>query len=371
MSDEEVLRWGMAALVATSAVWDEAGLLAISSRVVKCVREAGVLAELPLALYSLGVATTWIGDFAGGAALAAESDSVAEATGNRFPSYTFMRLRSLQGREAETSALIAPVIGQAASAEQASMATPAYWAASVLYNGLARYEEATSAARQGTLNTLDPSVATWVLPELIEAAARAGDAELAHDALERLVSTTQPCGNDFALGIEARCRALLRDGPARDEVYREAIDRLGRTSLRPELARAYLLYGEWLRREGRRVDARQRLRTAYDMFLAIGMEAFAERARRELLATGEIVRKRRPEMRDELTPHEEQIARLAGDGLSNPEIGTQLFLSPRTVEWHLHNVFVKLGISSRKGLRRALPDSEGELTAASGSSSVS
>ena len=199
-------------------------------------------------------------------------------------------------------------------------------------------------------------MSVWALPELVEAATRAGDAELARDALERLAETTQPAGTDFALGIEARCRALLSDGAAADDLYREAIERLGRTRLRPELARAHLLYGEWLRREGRRVDAREQLRTAHDLFDAIGMEAFAERARRELLATGEKVRKRSPETRDELTPQEEQIARLARDGLSNPEIGAQLFVSARTVEWHLRKVFAKLGITSRRQLRTALPE---------------
>ena len=203
----------------------------------------------------------------------------------------------------------------------------------------------------------------WTLPELVEAAARGGDAELARDALERLAETTQPCGTDFALGIEARCRALLSDGAAADELYREAIERLGRTRLRPELARAHLLYGEWLRRENRRVDAREQLRTAHEMLVAIGMEAFAERARQELEATGEKVRKRTVETRDDLTAQERQIARLARDGLSNPEIGARLFLSPRTVEWHLRNVFAKLGIRSRRQLADALPSPDSQLAA--------
>jgi ATP/maltotriose-dependent transcriptional regulator MalT len=200
-----------------------------------------------------------------------------------------------------------------------------------------------------------------VLPELIEAAARNGDAGLARDALERLAKTTQPCGTEFALGIEARCRALLSDGAAADALYQEAIERLERTRLRPEAARAHLLYGEWLRRENRRVDARQQLRTAHEMLSAIGMEAFAERARKELQATGETVRKRTAETRDDLTGQERQIARLARDGLSNPEIGARLFLSSRTVEWHLRNVFVKLGIQSRRELASALDGSGAQL----------
>jgi DNA-binding CsgD family transcriptional regulator len=354
MSDEEVLGWGIAASAATAAMWDQEGLLAISTRLVRLVREAGALAELPLHLYSLGVATTWIGDFPGGAAIAAETDSIAAATGSHFPPFTLLRLRSLQGRESESSALIAEVIRQtAASGEQAS-AIPAHWAAAVLYNGLARYKEAASAAVKAGSNHLDPWTTTWVLPELVEAAARTGDAQLARDALKRLADTTQPCGTDLAVGIEARCRALISDGPTAESSYREAIDRLGRTRIRPELARAHLLYGEWLRRKGRRLNARQQLRTAHAMFVAIGMEAFAERAGRELLATGEKLHNPTNHTGDQLTPQEEQIARLARDGLSNPEIGAQLFLSARTVEWHLGKVFTKLDISSRRQLRVAL-----------------
>jgi ATP/maltotriose-dependent transcriptional regulator MalT len=241
-------------------------------------------------------------------------------------------------------------------------ATPAHWAAAVMYNGITRYEDARVAALQATMNTLDPSVTTYALPELIEAAAREGDARLARHALDQLAESTQPAANEFALGIEARCRALLSDGAAADDLYREAIDRLSRTQLLPDLARAHLLYGEWLRREGRRMDARKELRTAYGMFVAIGMEAFADRTRHELLATGEKVRKRGPETREELTPQEEQIARLARDGLSNPEIGAQLFLSARTVEWHLSKVFAKVGISSRRELRANLANDRRPLT---------
>jgi DNA-binding CsgD family transcriptional regulator len=346
---EDVLRWGWMAAAASNAVWDHDGAYAICARQVQVIRGAGALAELPLYLSALGLASAWMGDFAGAASNIAEADSVAAATGSHFAPYTLLRLRALQGREAEASAAI-----ERAAGGGPGVALYAQWAAAVLYNGLARYEEAAWSARQATSNTFEYWVSVWALPELVEAAMHAGDAELARDALGRLAETTQPAGTDFALGIEARSRALLSDGAAAGDLYREAIERFSRTRLRPELARAHLLYGEWLRREGRRVDAREQLRTAHHLFDAIGMEAFAERARRELLATGEKARKRSPGTREELTPQEEQIARLARDGLSNPEIGAQLFVSARTVEWHLRNVFAKLGITSRRQLRTAL-----------------
>jgi DNA-binding CsgD family transcriptional regulator len=274
-----------------------------------------------------------------------------------------LRLRALQGREAEASAAIASAIEQAAGGSLGA-AIWAHWAAAVLYNGLARYEEAMASARQSTSNTFELWVSVWALPELVEAAARAGDTELARDALDRLAETTQPCGTDDALGIEARSRALLSEGATAEGRYRESIDRLSRTQLRPELARAYLLYGEWLRREGRRGDARKQLRIAYDMCVVIGMEAFAERARGELVATGDNVRRPTADTREQLSPQEHQIARLARDGLSNPEIGAQLFLSARTVEWHLSKVFAKLRIRSRRELRTALPEHGGLLASA-------
>jgi ATP/maltotriose-dependent transcriptional regulator MalT len=285
----------------------------------------------------------------------AETESIEASTGRRSV-YPLQGLLALQGKEAEASALIASSVEQAASVGQQEEAVSAHWAAAVLYNGLARYEEAKSAALRATTDTYDPWFPPRTLPELIEAAVRDGDAELARDAVERLTATTEPSGTDFALGIEARSRALLGDGAAAEELYREAVERLGRTRLRPEIARAHLLYGEWLRREGRRVDARGQLGTAYEMFMTIGMEAFAERARRELAATGAKARKRSPETHDELTPQEGQIARLARDGLSNPEIGARLFISARTVEWHLRKVFAKLAISSRRQLRTALSE---------------
>jgi ATP/maltotriose-dependent transcriptional regulator MalT len=232
----------------------------------------------------------------------------------------------------------------------------------MLYNGLARFDEAVSAARQATGNALGPWASVWALPEIVEATAYVGDLELARDALERLVATTQPAGSDLALGIEARSRALLSNGAATaGELHREAIERLGRTQRRPELARAHLLYGERLRRERRRTLAREQLRTADRMFVDIGMEAFAERTRRELLATGVHVQRRIVAIRDDLTAQERQIALLARDGMSNIDIGARLYLSQHTVAYHLRKVFSKLGISSGRELAAALPSSESGL----------
>ncbi len=247
---------------------------------------------------------------------------------------TRKRCSALKGREAEASALIASTTALAGEGEGIA-ATNADWAAAVLYTGLGRYEDAAAAARRATSGAFELYGSMWALPELVEAAVRQGDTDLARGALGRLVESTQPCGTDFALGIEARCRALLSEGDTAEHLYQQAIERLRRTRLQTELARARLLYGEWLRRENRRVDARAELRAAYQQFTSIGMEAFAERARKELLATGEKVRKRTVETRDDLTAQEWQIAGLARDGLSSREIATRLFLSPRTVEWHL------------------------------------
>jgi ATP/maltotriose-dependent transcriptional regulator MalT len=226
----------------------------------------------------------------------------------------------------------------------------------VLCNALGRYDDALAAAAAASDDTPELFVAAWALPELVEAAHRTQNDALAVRALERLSERTRGSGSEWALGIEARSRALLTDGDEAEPLYREAIERLGRTRLRPELARSRMLYGEWLRREHRRADAREQLRAAHQAFAAMGADAFAERARRELLATGEKVRRRTVETLDDLTSQEVQIARLAADGHTNPQIGAQLFLSPRTVEWHLRKVFTKLGISSRRQLRAALPD---------------
>jgi DNA-binding CsgD family transcriptional regulator len=232
------------------------------------------------------------------------------------------------------------------------------WGSAQRYNALGRYEDALAAAERAAADSRGLGLSIWVLPELIEAAVRGGQADRAIGPLAQLDELAHAAGTDWALGVHARGAAMLAEGASAERLYREAIERLSRVHAPgyQTLARAHLLYGEWLRREHRRVDAREQLRVAHAMLADMGAEAFAERARRELQATGETVRKRTVETLDELTPQEAQVARLAADGQTNPGIGAQLFLSPRTVEWHLTKVFGKLGISSRKQLRTALSD---------------
>jgi DNA-binding CsgD family transcriptional regulator len=259
-----------------------------------------------------------------------------------------------RGQEAPAFQLIEAGFQEATARGLGRLAAVTTYAAAVLCNGLGRHDAALEAAWQ-VFESDHIGYGPFVVPEVIEAASRTGDVERVKAALEWLSERTRIVPTDWALGIEARGRALLSDGEVADGFYRESIERLGRTWLRVELGRAHLLYGEWLRRENRRVDARAQLRAAHEMFASMGVEAFADRAGRELLATGETVRKRRVRSRDELTAQEAQIARLARDGLSNPEIGTRMFISPRTVQYHLHKVFAKLDISSRNELHRALP----------------
>jgi DNA-binding CsgD family transcriptional regulator len=351
VSREEGLRWGW---MAATALWDADAGRSIIARQIQLGRAVGALEELPVDLIALAYDDAWRGDIKAAVSLIAETDAIAEVTGSRIAPYPAMFLAALRGNQAELTPLIEAAIAAAEAAGQGSGITTASWVTAILHNGLGRYADALAAAQQARQDPL--YVSMWTLPELIEAAMRTGNTHLAADALEQLMETTQAGGTDFGLGLAARCLALLSDGAAAEGWYREAIERLGRAGLRPDLARAHLLYGEWLRRENRRVDARAQLRTAYEMLEAIGMEAFAARARRELIATGEKVRKRSSWTRDDLTPQEEQIARMARDGLSNPEIGTQLFLSARTVEWHLRKVFTKLGIGSRHELKAALAE---------------
>jgi DNA-binding CsgD family transcriptional regulator len=308
------------------------------------------------ALQGKGIVVTWSGDFSEAASVIAEADAVTAATGIRIASYGGMLLAAYQGREAEASALLTTTIENATARGEGVGVQFARWTTAVLFNGLGRYGEALVAARQASDASPELLISYWALAELVEACVRSGNSGLAHEALERLVEAPSASGADWGLGIVARARALVNEDEAAEALYLEAITRLGRTPLRPELARAHLVYGEWLRRESRRIDAREQLRTAYELFISFGADAFAERTRRELLATGEKVRKRNDETRGRLTAQEEQIARLAADGHSNQEIGAQLFLSPRTVEWHLHKVFTKLGVRSQMQLRDRLPN---------------
>jgi DNA-binding CsgD family transcriptional regulator len=355
LSVDEILAWGWNNGGVGSLIWDRETEEAILARNAQVLREAGALASLPVVLTALGQESAWRGDFAGSRAFIREVDSLAAATGAAFAQNALLRLRALQGREGEASAAIADAYAQAAVAEQGMGEAFAHWAAAVLSNSLGRYEEAMTAARDATSNTFEPHVSKWALVELVEAAERCGQEEEARGALERLLEVTRESDTNVARGFEARCRALLA-GDAAEVLYIEAIDQFSQTRLRPELARAHLLYGEWLRSADRRGDAREQLRKAHELFVTIGMEAFAERARRELLATGDSVRRPVQATRDDLTPQEEQIARLARDGRSNQEIAALLFLSARTVEWHLRKVYAKLGITSRRSLPAALPD---------------
>jgi len=354
MSVAEELRWGWFAQAAASALWDDDAWRTMLARQVQLARDAGALDQLPITLGALGTAVAWTGDFAAAAALVAEADAVCEATGSRAAPFAAMMLASLRGRQAEATPLIEATIAGATAGGQGIAVAYAHWVAAIGHNGLGRYADALGAATQASEDTSTLYIAMWALSELIEAAARSGNGHLGTGALERLADFTRAGGTDFGLGVEARSRALLSEGQTAEGLYREAIDRLGRTKLRPELARAHLLYGEWLRRQKRRADARAQLRIAHDLLAGMGMEAFAERARHELLATGETVRKRTVETVSALSAQEAHIARLAIEGHTNAEIGAQLFLSVRTVEWHLRKIFTKLGIASRRELRDAM-----------------
>jgi DNA-binding CsgD family transcriptional regulator len=351
---DDGMRWGLLAAVGAIMVWDEESWHVTVARQLQSCREAGLLTQLVIYVNSMAELLVWRGEFAAAASLIGEAEAIAAATGTRLLPYAALMLAAFRGGEAEAAQLIEAVITEARAAGQGLGIRASQRAAAILYNGLGRYEKARTEAQQTAEKMPELYPSMWALPELIEAASRSGQTGLAADALGRLADATSVGQTDWGQGIYKRCRALLSHGAVADELYREAIDRLSRTRLRPELARAHLLYGEWLRREGRRADAREQLRAAYDMLAAIGMEAFAERARRELAATGEKARKPGVETVTTLTAQEAYIARLARDGRTNPEIGAQLFLSARTVEWHLRKIYAKLGIGSRRELHAAL-----------------
>ena len=285
-----------------------------------------------------------------------EFNVVTEATGNRATPFGALLLAAWHGDEARAVKLFDDTVKESSRRGEGMVLTVSEWAKALLFNGLCRYDKAMEAAEAAADRAEDLCFSNWSLAELVEACVRSGQPERAKDAMDRLTELTAASGTDWALGTQAAARALLSDGVESEAAYQEAIERLGRTRIRGSLARAHLIYGEWLRRENRRVDARRQLRTAHEIFSRIGAGAFAERARRELEATGETARKREPQKQTDLTTQESQIARLARDGLTNPEIGAMLFLSTHTVEWHLRKVFAKLAISSRKQLRDVLMD---------------
>jgi DNA-binding CsgD family transcriptional regulator len=350
ISREEGLRWLWLACHVARLLWDDESWEVLCTRHLQLSRDTGALTVLHLALNQRMAVHAHSGELATAAALREEVEEVAEATGGQLGPYGALALAAWRGREAELSELIDAMMNDLVARGEGTGLAIIPWASTLLYNGLGRHEEALAAAQQAGAYHDELLFSTWGLVELIEAAVRSGNPEPAADALRRLSETTRASATDWALGIEARARALFTDDETAERLYREAIERLARTRIRAELARAHLLYGEWLRREKRRLDAREQLRTAHELLTAMGIEAFAQRAADELEATGETVRKLSVESPDQLTAREAQIARLARDGLSNPEIGARLFISPRTVEYHLHKVYGKLDITSRHEL---------------------
>ncbi|MGR6917809.1 AAA family ATPase [[Actinomadura] parvosata] len=356
VSREEGLGWLPLACRMAHDMWDFDGYAALSNRLVELARETGALSVLPSALLLLLSARVLAGDLAGAGALVAEAATIGEVTGSRFMAqYGALVLEPWKGDETATREVIEAITRDVALRGEGKVASATQWARAVLHNGHGRYEEAYEAAERGAEHPLELGLSTWSTIELVEAAARSGRPGRAAEAARRLDEMARASGTDWALGTSAHARAQVSEGPAADTLYREAIERLGRAGVRMALARARLLYGERLRREGRRVDAREQLGLAYELLGAMGADAFAERARRELQATGETTRRRPAEAGPALTAQEAQIARLAAEGLTNPEIGAQLYISPNTVEWHLRKVFTKLGITSRKQLRATLP----------------
>ena len=357
MPVDEELRWHFVAGVVARHVWDDESWHVLSNRHVQLARSVGALSELPVALNSRAFMLLFAGELTAAAALIQELQPAIEATGTRVAPYPALGLAVLAGRAAEATALIDAITRDVTMRGEGIGLTVVDWAHAVLNNGLGNYQDAVTAAQRSTGYLREMTAPTWTMAELIEAAARSGHNDIAADALARLAETTSVSGTDWGRGIEARSRALLSEGDTAERLYREAIDRLGRRRVRADLARAHLVYGEWLRRERRRVDARAELRIALEMLESMGMEAFAERARRELQATGETARKRTISTSDHgLTAQEWQVARMAREGLSNPEIGARLFISARTVQYHLRKVFTKLGINSRSQLDQVLPD---------------
>ena len=339
----------------TRDLWDHATWRRLSGQLITAARRTGELDVLPAALHNGALAELLAGDFASAAAMASQADAVAQATGMAAAPYGSLALAAWSGAAATVERLITTVTPRMLARHEGRWLTAAAWATAVVSNGLGRYSDALAAAEEGAAGAVGLGLTAWSMAELIEAAARLGCPERAHGALGRLREIAAASESDWARGLLARSQALMTADDAAQQQYRTAIRLLDRAGVAAELARARLLYGEWLRGRMRRVDAREQLRAAHQALTAMGAAGFAARARGELMATGETVRRRVPETATALTAQEVQIARLAADGLTNPEIGVKLFLSARTVEWHLRKVYVKLGVSSRRRLREALP----------------
>ncbi len=351
---DEQLRWLWPAAHVAMALWDDESYEVLSARHIELGREAGVLAVLPTAMTTRIVASAFTGQLTAAEELIGEMRVLTDAIGIPAPPYGPLFVSAWRGREAAASAVIDTAVREFAASGEGAVLAFADYARAVLGNGLGRYEDALIAATAtDSFEVEGITIYTQGLAELIEAAARAGAPERAADALGRLVGMAEASGTDWAAGIRARSQALLSTDDAAEAFYREAVERLGRTRIRPQLARAHLVYGEWLRRQGRRADARRELRQAHGMFDDMGIDAFSARARRELTAAGEEVRSATVARPHDLTSQETRIAKLARDGLTNQEIGSQLYLSARTVEWHLRKIFGKLGITSRRQLQVA------------------
>jgi DNA-binding CsgD family transcriptional regulator len=353
LSPHEV-RWLWLACRLAQDLWDDELWHVLATRGLDVARETGTLSVLPIAATYHASLHVHAGAFGAASSLIEEADAITHATGMAPLKYASLMLAAWRGNEADGLELIEAARLEATARGEGMGLGVIEWATALLHNGCGRYAEALAAAQRGCEHD-DVGLCAWSLAELIEAGVRSGATGATSAALDRLSTRTRASGTDWALGIEAGSRALLSDGRDAESLYREAIERLARSRGVVHLARARLLYGEWLRRENRRVDAREHLRAAHEMFSDIGAEGFSERARHELLATGETARKRTDDARGVLTPQEAHIARLAKDGLSNPEIGAQLFISPRTVQYHLRKVFLKLDITSRNQLSRVPP----------------
>jgi DNA-binding CsgD family transcriptional regulator len=354
---DQAVRWLQLAYGISAYTWDDVRNQLLGSRWVTLVRDVGALSDLYRALTGQILTHVFEGELAAAAGALEELRAATEAAQTNVFPHGPMALAAYRGDEELATELIREAIADAIRRGEGMVVASAEWASAVLHNGLGHYAEAFAAAQRASQDPWILSFHNWSLVELIEAAARMGSPELAADACSQIADIARSAGTNWALGNEARSRALLAQGDEAEAHYRTAIELLGRTRVRPDHARAHLLYGEWLRRENRRADARGQLRTAYEMLSAMGMAGFAERARRELLATGETVRKRASQTTRQLTSQEASVARLAAEGLSNPEIGTRLFISTRTVQYHLAKVFQKLEINSRGQLHRVLPRS--------------